>query len=82
MTGRIPGPDTLLDDKNRLLVNLAALVALDSRTRSLETGIDVARAAGAGDEEIVETVLTIAPIVGTTRIGSVHPRLSALLRPK
>ncbi len=79
MTGRIPGPDVLLDDKNRALVKLAALVALDSKTKSLRSGVDVARAAGAADEEIIETVLAIAPIVGTTRISSAHPRLASVL---
>ena len=80
MTGRIPGSDTLLDDKNQALVRLAALVALDSDTASLQSGVDVAHAAGAADEEIIETVLVIAPIVGTARISSAHPRLAAVLR--
>lgn len=79
MTGRIPGLDVLLDHKNRALVKLAALVALDSQTSSLQSGVDVAHAAGAGDEEIIEAVLTIAPIVGMTRIGSANPRLAAVL---
>jgi len=80
MTGRTPGSDALLDDKNRALVKLAALVALDSETASLQVGVDVAHAAGAADEEIIETVLVIAPIVGTTRISSANPRLAAVLR--
>ncbi|MGH8952167.1 MAG: carboxymuconolactone decarboxylase family protein [Acidimicrobiia bacterium] len=80
ITGRIYGSDTLLDDKNRALVKVAALVALDSETASLQAGVDVAHAAGAADEEIIETVLVIAPIVGTTRIGSANPRLAAVLR--
>ena len=80
MTERIPGSNSLLDAKNRALVKLAALVALDSETASLQAGVDVAHAAGAADEEIVETVLVIAPIVGTTRISSANPRLAALLR--
>jgi alkylhydroperoxidase/carboxymuconolactone decarboxylase family protein YurZ len=82
MTGRIPGPDVLLDDKSRALVKVAALVALDSRTASLGAGVDVARSAGVGDEEVVETVLAIAPIIGTTRIASAHPRLRSVLRRK
>ena len=79
MSGRDPGPDTLLDDKTRALVKLAALVALDSRTATLRAGVDLAHATGAEDEEIIETALVIANIVGTTRIGAARPRLATVL---
>jgi alkylhydroperoxidase/carboxymuconolactone decarboxylase family protein YurZ len=55
-------------------------VALDSETQSLAAAIDAAHAAGAGDEEILETVLVIAPIVGTTRASSALPRLEEALQ--
>lgn len=77
--GRDPAVDSLIDNRTRTLVRLAGLVALDSETASLQAAVDRARAAGVSNEEIVETVLMVAPIVGATRIGSVAPRLALAL---
>jgi len=79
MSGQDSDAVTLLDERTRALVRLAGLVALDSESTSLQAVRDAAWAAGAADEEIVDTVLAVAPIVGTTRIASVVPRLSTIL---
>ena len=70
---------SLLDDKTRCLVRLAGLVALDAKDALLHASIDTALGAGASDEEIVEVVLAVAPIVGSSRMSSVLPRLSRAL---
>lgn len=79
MAGRLPGETTLLEDKARALVKLGGLVALDATTSSLHATIDAAFAAGATDQEILEVVLAVAPIVGSSRISSVLPRVGRAL---
>jgi 4-carboxymuconolactone decarboxylase len=79
MSGKTPSLKTLLDDKTRALVRVAGLVALDCETASLQVGWDAAWAAGSSDEEILETIIAVAPLVGTTRIASALPRVEAAL---
>lgn len=75
LSGRVQSEGRLLDDRTRALVKLAGLVALDAEIASLQVARNEVWAAGAGDEEIVDTVAVVAPIVGTTRIASILPRL-------
>jgi 4-carboxymuconolactone decarboxylase len=79
MSGRNPDAVTLLDERARALVRLAGLVALDSESASLQAARDAAWAAGVEDEEIVDAVVAVAPIVGTARIASIVPRLATIL---
>jgi alkylhydroperoxidase/carboxymuconolactone decarboxylase family protein YurZ len=79
MSGDSPGSAALLDDRTRALVRLAALVALDSEVASFQAARDAAWAVGVIDEEIVDTVVAVAPIVGSARIDSIVPRLSRIL---
>lgn len=79
LSGRVPGADGLLDGKTRSLVRLAGLVALDSETASLHAAVDSAHAAGAGDEEILELVMAIAPLVGVSRVSSAVPSIAIAL---
>jgi 4-carboxymuconolactone decarboxylase len=69
----------LLDDRTRALVRIAGLVALDAEIASLQLARDEVWRAGAGDEEIVDTVVAVAAIVGATRIASTIPRLAITL---
>ncbi|HEU4319664.1 MAG TPA: carboxymuconolactone decarboxylase family protein [Acidimicrobiia bacterium] len=79
MSGRLSGETDLLDDKTRGLVRVAGLVALDAKDSLLSAVIETAFGAGANDEEIVEVMLAVAPIVGSSRISSVLPRVSRVL---
>jgi alkylhydroperoxidase/carboxymuconolactone decarboxylase family protein YurZ len=79
MSGETPGSAGLLDERTRALVRFAGLIALDSETASLQAARDAAWATGAVDEEIVDTVVAVAPIVGTARIDSIVPRLTRIL---
>jgi alkylhydroperoxidase/carboxymuconolactone decarboxylase family protein YurZ len=79
MSGESPGSAELLDERTRALVRFAGLIALDSETASLQAARDASWAAGAVDEEIVDTVVAVAPIVGTARVDSIVPRLSRIL---
>lgn len=79
VSGRETGRETLLDDGTRALVKLAGLVALDAQIASLQVVLDEVWTTGAGDEEIVETIMAVAEIVGATRVVSTIPRLAITL---
>jgi alkylhydroperoxidase/carboxymuconolactone decarboxylase family protein YurZ len=55
------------------LVRLAALVALHPTAESLHWSITVALAAGATDDDIVDALVAVAPIVGLARLDWVAP---------
>ena len=76
---RKAGRQRLLDDRTRALVRLAGLIALGAEVASLQVARDEILHSGAGDEEIVDTFLAVAPIVGTTRIELALPRLAITL---
>jgi 4-carboxymuconolactone decarboxylase len=65
-----------LDAKTDALVRLAALLSLGATTASCRAGVDVARAAGASDDEIVGVLVAVAPAVGGARLVGAAPRLA------
>jgi alkylhydroperoxidase/carboxymuconolactone decarboxylase family protein YurZ len=67
MNGRLP-VRPLLDHKTTALARLASLAAQEAETASYQSVVDMARAAGADDREIVETVLVVASLIGTARV--------------
>jgi alkylhydroperoxidase/carboxymuconolactone decarboxylase family protein YurZ len=78
MAGRVPaGPS--LDEKTKSLVIIAGLIALNANTASLQAAVDNAFASGASDEEILEVVLAVAPVVGSSRISAMLPRIQVAL---
>jgi alkylhydroperoxidase/carboxymuconolactone decarboxylase family protein YurZ len=73
------GLDLGLDPKTQGLVTIAALVATEGEGPSYQIAIDQAHLDGAGDAEILQTLVTIAPMVGGARIASALPELRAAL---
>jgi 4-carboxymuconolactone decarboxylase len=77
------GRDTVelskLDPKTQVLVRLGALVAIDAAPSSYQATIDLALAAGASVDEIVGTLIAVAPTVGVARVVSAAPELSLAL---
>lgn len=71
---------TSLDRKTSALVVVAALVGVGADGPSYQSAIDAARAEGADDEQILETVIAIAPLVGEVRLGSAVPALNLAIR--
>lgn len=65
-----------LTPRVRMLVRLAALVALDASTTCLRWAVELASCAGADDDEIVRVLLTVGPEVGIPRVISSAPRLA------
>ena len=77
------GRDTVevsqLDEKTHALVRLAASLAMDAALSSYQSTIELALAAGASHEEIVGTLIAVAPTVGLTRAVSAAPELALAL---
>lgn len=71
-----PDPRSALNARMRVLVRLAALLAVDASTTSLRWAVESAWGAGADDEEIVGVLLTVAETVGFARVVSAAPRLA------
>ena len=77
------GRDTVevsqLDQKTHALVRLAAALAMDAALSSYQSTIELAFAAGASHDEIVGTLIAVAPTVGLTRAVSAAPELALAL---
>lgn len=76
LTDRGSGRQELLDDRSRALVKFAGLITLSAEIASLQVARDAAWAAGVRDVELVDTVVAVAPIVGTIKMASIIPRLA------
>ena len=68
-----------LDPKACALVRLGALVALDAGCVSYQWGVQWALAAGATADEIVGTLMAVAPITGVTRVVAAAPEFALAL---
>ena len=77
------GRDTVevsrLDPKTHALVRLGASLAIDAAPSSYQSNVEVALAAGASIDEIVGTLIAVAPTVGLTRVVSAAPELALAL---
>jgi alkylhydroperoxidase/carboxymuconolactone decarboxylase family protein YurZ len=73
------GLDVGLDEKSSALVTIAALVATEADSPSYHVAVDQARLNGADDEEIIQTLIAISPLVGAARMASAIPELRMAL---
>jgi alkylhydroperoxidase/carboxymuconolactone decarboxylase family protein YurZ len=77
------GRDTVevsrLDQKTHALVRLAASLAVDAAPSSYQSNVEAALAAGASLEEVVGTLIAVAPTVGLARVVSAAPELALAL---
>ena len=74
--GRDTVPASELDPKTHALVRLGAALAIDAAPSSYQAGVEVALAAGATLDEIVGTLIAVAPTVGLARVVSAAPELA------
>ena len=68
-----------LDKKTHALVRLGAAIAIDAAPSSYQAAVDAAYAAGATVDEIVGTLIAVAPTVGVARVVSAAPGLALAL---
>ena len=77
------GRDTVevsrLDQKTHALVRLAASLAIDAAPSSYQANVEVALAAGASIDEVVGSLIAVAPTVGLARVVSAAPELALAL---
>ena len=67
---------TGLDGKTWALVRLGALIAVDAAPASYLEAVDAARTAGATDDEIVGSLVSVVTLIGVPRAVSAAPKLS------
>jgi len=77
--GRGASGGPTLDARSESLVRLGALLSVGATTASCRAEVDVARAAGASDEELVGVLMAVGPAVGVARVVSAAPRLALAL---
>jgi len=76
----LANPDeSVVDAKSHALVRVAALIAGESALPSYLWAVESALAAGASEDEIVDVLASIAPIVGSARLTSAAPHLALAL---
>lgn len=68
-----------LDAKTHALVRLGALLAVDAAPSSYQPSVEAALGAGASVDEVVGTVIAVAPTVGLARVVSAAPELALAL---
>ena len=73
------GTVTALDPRTHALVRLGASLAIDAAPSSYHSNVEAATATGASIDQIVGTLIAVAPIVGLTRVVSAAPELALAL---
>lgn len=68
-----------LDRQTRMLVRLGALLALDASTDSLRWAVELAAAAGAGEDAVAAVLLATASATGSAQLVSNAARLAVAL---
>lgn len=68
-----------LDPKTHALVRLGAAFAIDAASSSYQSTIELAFAAGASVDEIVGSLIAVAPTIGLARVVSAAPELALAL---
>jgi len=76
---RAPSKVSRLDPKTHALVRLGASLAIDAAPSSYQSAVEPALAAGASVDEIVATLIAVAPTVGLARVVSAAPELAMAL---
>lgn len=77
------GGDTIevsrLEPKTHAIARLAASMAVDASPSWYQSNVEVALAAGASVDEIVGTLIAVAPVVGLARVVSAAPEVALAL---
>jgi alkylhydroperoxidase/carboxymuconolactone decarboxylase family protein YurZ len=68
-----------LGAKSEALIRLGAMLSMGAATASLRWMVEMAKAAGASDDEIVGVLVAIAPAVGVARVVSSAAGLAVAL---
>jgi 4-carboxymuconolactone decarboxylase len=74
------GPsDSVIDPKAAALARVAATIAVDAASSSIQHVVALALAAGATSAEIVATLEAVTPVTGAARVVSAAPKIALAL---
>jgi 4-carboxymuconolactone decarboxylase len=74
------GPSaSLIDGRTQCLARLAALYAVDGTVSTYGWLTSAALAAGATSDELVDVLMTVAPLIGSARVVAAAPKLGLAL---
>ena len=68
-----------LDPPTLALTQVAALIATEAALASYQWAVESALAAGASDDDIVDVLVAVAPVVGLARVAAAAPELALAL---
>ena len=68
-----------LDAPTLALTQVAALIATEAALASYQWAVESALAAGASDDDIVDVLVAVAPVVGLARVAAAAPELALAL---
>jgi alkylhydroperoxidase/carboxymuconolactone decarboxylase family protein YurZ len=68
-----------LDRRTRVLVRLAALIAVGACTESLRWAVELASTSGADDDALAAVLLATASAAGSAQLVEIAPRLALAL---
>lgn len=74
-----PSEVCALDPRTQALVRLGVFIALGAAAASYAWSVEVALAAGATIDEIVGTLIAVAPVVGIARVVAAAPELAGAI---
>jgi alkylhydroperoxidase/carboxymuconolactone decarboxylase family protein YurZ len=75
----VSGESDRLVDGTKDLVRLSALVAVDAPQVAYTQTVARALAAGATPDDLIDTLIAVAPTVGITRVVAAAPKLAVAL---
>jgi 4-carboxymuconolactone decarboxylase len=70
---------TALDARTHALARVAALIAAESAVASYLWAVESAIEAGASEDDVIDVLTAIAPIVGLARLSAAAPQLALAL---
>lgn len=68
-----------LEPRTHALIRLGATLAVETVPNSCKAGVEAALAAGASVDEIVGTVIAVAPTIGLARVVAAAPEIALAL---
>ena len=68
-----------LDRRTRVLVRIAALLAIDAPTTSLRWAVELASSMGVDDDAVIEALAAAASAAGSAQLVASAPRLALAL---
>ena len=79
LTAQSKATGSALDERTLALVRVAATIACDAATASVQHAVALALAVGATKEEIVATLEAVTPVTGTSRVVASAPKIALAL---